>query len=125
MRVSIIGTLEPILEFIGRTVFGLRALLAMIDRKNIEDVVSFGKNLKKIIVITRGDKGSLAIKNNEVVEFGIEKNLKVIDLTGAGDLFAAGFLHGHINNLSAKDLLLVTIKPPSPQTLRFFSGCIL
>ena len=80
-------------------------ILSLIDAKNIEDVVSFGKNLKKIIVITRGDKGSLAIKNSEVVEFGIEKNLKVIDLTGAGDLFAAGFLHGHINNLSAKESL--------------------
>ena len=80
-------------------------ILSLIDAKNIEDVVSFGKNLKKIVVITRGDKGSLAIKNNEVVEFGIEKNLKVIDLTGAGDLFAAGFLHGHINNLSAKESL--------------------
>ena len=48
--------------------------------------------------ITSGKKGSIAIKNDEVVEFGIEKNLKIVDLTGAGDLFAAGFLHGHINN---------------------------
>ena len=60
------------------------------------------KNLKKIIVITRGNKGSLVIKNDQVVEFGIEKNLNVIDLTGAGDLFAAGFLHGYINNFSLK-----------------------
>ena len=80
-------------------------ILSLIDAKNIKDVISFGKDLKKIIVITRGEKGSLLIKNNEIVEFGIQKNLRVIDLTGAGDLFAAGFLHGHINNLSEKESL--------------------
>ena len=80
-------------------------ILSLIDAKNIEDVISFGKNLKKIIVVTRGNKGSLVIKNDQVVEFGIEKNLKVIDLTGAGDLFASGFLHGHINNFSLKESL--------------------
>ena len=80
-------------------------ILSLIDAKNIGDVISFGKNLKKIIVVTRGNKGSLVIKNDQVVEFGIEKNLKVIDLTGAGDLFAAGFLHGHINNFSLKESL--------------------
>ena len=63
------------------------------------------KVLKKLIVITRGEKGSIAIKNDEIVEFGIQKNLKIVDLTGAGDLFAAGFLHGHINNLSIKESL--------------------
>ena len=56
-------------------------------------------------MITRGDKGSIAINNDEVVEYGVEKNLKVVDLTGAGDLFASGFLHGYINNLSLKDSL--------------------
>ena len=80
-------------------------ILSLIDAKNIGDVISFGKNLKKIIVVTRGNKGSLVIKNDQVVEFGIEKNLKVIDLTGAGDLFAAGFLHGYINNFSLKESL--------------------
>ena len=80
-------------------------ILSLIDSTNIKDVISFGKDLKKIIVITRGEKGSLLIKNDEVVEFGIQKNLKIIDLTGAGDLFAAGFLHGHINNLSTRESL--------------------
>ena len=80
-------------------------ILSLINAKNIEDVISFGKNLKKIIVVTRGNKGSLVIKNDQIVEFGIEKNLKVIDLTGAGDLFASGFLHGHINNFSLKESL--------------------
>ena len=36
---------------------------------------------------------------NEVVENDVEKNLNIKDLTGAGDLFAAGFLHGYLNKL--------------------------
>ena len=66
---------------------------------------SFAKELEKLIVITRGEKGSIAINKDEVVEYEIQKNLKIVDLTGAGDLFAAGFLHGHINNLSIKESL--------------------
>ena len=65
----------------------------------------FGKSTGKLMVITRGEKGSIAIRGDEVVEFGIFKNLNIIDLTGAGDLFAAGFLHGQINNLSIKESL--------------------
>ena len=80
-------------------------ILSLIDTKNFEDVIAFGKNLGKLIVITRGEKGSLAINNEEVAEFGIQKNLKIVDLTGAGDLFAAGFLHGYINNKSLKQCL--------------------
>ena len=80
-------------------------ILSLIDAKTLDEVISFGKSLKKLIVITRGEKGSLAIKDEEIVEFGIQKNLKILDLTGAGDLFAAGFLHGHINNLSIKESL--------------------
>ena len=80
-------------------------ILSLIDAKNFNDVVLFAKKIGKLLVITRGEKGSIAIKNQEVIEFGIEKNLKIIDLTGAGDLFAAGFLHGQINNLSIKESL--------------------
>ncbi len=79
--------------------------LSLIDAKSFNEVVSFGKELGKTIVITRGEKGSTAIKNNEVVECDSKKNLKIVDLTGAGDLFAAGFLHGYINNLSIKESL--------------------
>ena len=61
--------------------------------------------MKSLIVITRGEKGSIAIQKNEVVECDSQKNLKIVDLTGAGDLFAAGFLHGHVNNLSLKESL--------------------
>ena len=78
---------------------------SLIDAKNFDDVISFGKNLGKILVITRGEKGSIVINRNEVIQCGIQKNLKIVDLTGAGDLFAAGFLHGYINKLSNKDSL--------------------
>ena len=57
------------------------------------------------MVVTRGEKGAVAIKGEEIVESGVQKNLKIIDLTGAGDLFAAGFLHGYINKLSTKQCL--------------------
>ena len=80
-------------------------ILSLIDAKNFDEVISFGKQLGKLIVITRSNKGSVAVQKNEVVECDSQKNLKIIDLTGAGDLFAAGFLHGHINNLSTKENL--------------------
>ena len=79
---------------------------SLIDVKNFEDVIDFSKKLGKLIVITRGEKGAIAIRDHEVIEFGVQKNLKIVDLTGAGDLFAAGFLHGHINNLSIKESLV-------------------
>ena len=79
--------------------------LSLIDAKNFDEVISFGKQLSKLIVITRGEKGSIAIQKNEVVECNSKKDLKIVDLTGAGDLFAAGFLHGHVNNLSLKNSL--------------------
>ena len=80
-------------------------ILSLIDVKNFDEVISFAKQLGKLIVITRSEKGSIAIQKNEVAECDCQKNLKIVDLTGAGDLFAAGFLHGHINNLSIKESL--------------------
>jgi len=80
-------------------------ILSLINTKNFNDVISFGKKLGKLLVITRGEKGSLAIQKNEVIECDSNKNLKIVDLTGAGDLFAAGFLHGYINNLSINESL--------------------
>jgi len=80
-------------------------IISLIDAKNFDEVVSFGKQLGKIIVITRGEKGSIAIQKNQVIECDSQKNLKIIDLTGAGDLFAGGFLHGYINNLTIKESL--------------------
>ena len=80
-------------------------ILSLITAKNFEEVISFSKQLGKLIVLTRGEKGSVAIQKDEVVECSARKNLKIVDLTGAGDLFAAGFLHGYINNLSLKNSL--------------------
>ena len=81
-------------------------ILSLIDTSSFEEVVSFSKELDKNIVITRGDKGAVSIKNNEVFECNAEENLKIVDLTGAGDLFAAGYLHGIINKMSIKESLL-------------------
>jgi len=80
-------------------------ITSLIDAKNFNEVINFLKELNKLIIVTRGDKGAIAINGNEIAESSIQKNLKIIDLTGAGDLFAAGFLHGYINKLSTKESL--------------------
>ena len=80
-------------------------IFSLIDAKNFEDVISFSKSLKKLLVITRGAKGAVAIEGNAVTECSAKKNLNVVDLTGAGDLFASGFLHGIINKKSIKESL--------------------
>ena len=80
-------------------------IFSLINKKNFNDVISFGKKLGKLLVITRGEKGSVAIQKNEVFECNSKKNLKIVDLSGAGDLFAAGFLHSHVNKLSIKESL--------------------
>ena len=80
-------------------------ITSLIEAKNFDQVINFSKKLKKLIVITRGEKGAVAINGEEVVESGIKKDLKIVDLTGAGDLFAAGFLHGYVNKLSIKESL--------------------
>ena len=80
-------------------------IMSLINTKNFQDVITFGQKLKKTLVITRGVNGSIAINKNEVVECESKKDIKIIDLTGAGDLFAAGYLHGYINNLSIAESL--------------------
>jgi len=80
-------------------------ITSLIDAKNFNEVINFSKKLEKLIVITRGKKGAIAVKDNEVFECSIKKNLKIVDLTGAGDLFAAGFLHGYINKFSTNECL--------------------
>ena len=77
-------------------------IISLINARDFNEVISFAKQLGKMIVITRGEKGSVAIHKNEIVECDSQKNLKIVDLTGAGDLFAGGFLHGYINKLSTK-----------------------
>ena len=79
--------------------------MSLIDAKSFDEVINFSKSLGKIIVLTKGEKGAIAINGDEVVECGIKQGLKIVDLTGAGDLFAAGFLHGYVNNLPLKESL--------------------
>ena len=80
-------------------------IMSLIGTKNFEEVITFSKQLGKLVVITRGKNGAIAINSGEIAECGIQKNLKIVDLTGAGDLFASGFLHGFVNNLSLKENL--------------------
>ena len=80
-------------------------IMSLIDAKSFDEVITFSKSLNKIIVLTRGEKGAIAINGNEIVECGIKPGLKIVDLTGAGDLFAGGFLHGHVNNMTLKESL--------------------
>ena len=80
-------------------------ITSLIEAKNFDEVISFSKQLDKLMIITRGEKGAVAVNGDEVTEGEAQKNLKIVDLTGAGDLFAAGFLHGYINKLSTKECL--------------------
>jgi len=80
-------------------------IMSLIDVKDFNEVINFAKEINKLIVITRGDKGAIAINKNEIVECSAKKDLKIKDLTGAGDLFAGGFLHGLINKKSIKESL--------------------
>ena len=80
-------------------------MISLIEAKNFQEVVTFAKEIKKLIVITRGEKGAIAIFGEKIIEVDVKKNLNIKDLTGAGDLFAAGFLHGYINGLQTKDSL--------------------
>tara|TARA_Y100000768_G_C23860207_1_gene625307 strand:+ start:66 stop:992 length:927 start_codon:yes stop_codon:yes gene_type:complete len=80
-------------------------ITSLIDARSFDEVISFAKQIKKNIVITRGEKGAISINNEELAECSARQNLKIKDLTGAGDLFAAGYLHGVINNLSTHESL--------------------
>ena len=80
-------------------------IMSLIDAKDFNEVIDFAKSLGKLLVITRGEKGAVAINSSEVSECGIKQGLNIVDLTGAGDLFAAGFLHGFVNEMSLKESL--------------------
>ena len=81
-------------------------IMSLIDAKSFDEVINFSKSVNKLIILTRGEKGSIAINGEEVVECGIKEGLKIVDLTGAGDLFAAGYLHGYVNKFSLKESLI-------------------
>ncbi len=80
-------------------------ITSLIEAKNFNEVIDFSKQLNKLIVVTRGEKGAVAVNGKDIFESDVQQNLKIIDLTGAGDLFAAGFLHGYINKFSIKECL--------------------
>tara|TARA_B100000676_G_C17382703_1_gene486279 strand:- start:165 stop:560 length:396 start_codon:yes stop_codon:yes gene_type:complete len=80
-------------------------IMSLIDTNNFEEVINFAKHIKKLIIITRGEKGAVSIDGGNIIETGVNKNLNIVDLTGAGDLFASGYLHGYLNNFSQKDCL--------------------
>jgi fructokinase len=80
-------------------------ITSLIEARNFEEVINFSKQINKLVIVTRGEKGAVAVNGDEIVECGIQKNLKIVDLTGAGDLFAAGFLHCYVNELSIKECL--------------------
>ena len=81
-------------------------ILSLIDAKDFQEAVSFSKQIKKNIVITRGERGAISVNGDEIIEVNAQSDLNIKDLTGAGDLFAAGFLHGVINNLDTKECLI-------------------
>ena len=80
-------------------------IMSLINTNNFDEVVNFAKEVNKLIIVTRGEQGAVSIKGSSVTEIGIKKNLNIVDLTGAGDLFASGYLHGYLNNFSQKDCL--------------------
>ena len=81
-------------------------MTSLIEARNFDEIINFSKQINKLVVVTRGEKGAVAVNGNEIIEYGIQKDLKIIDLTGAGDLFAAGFLHGIINKMNIKESLM-------------------
>ena len=80
-------------------------MMSLINAKDFKEVLTFAKEVKKLLIITRGEKGAISIKGDEVIEIGIKRNLNIVDLTGAGDLFASGYLHGLINNFEQRECL--------------------
>ena len=100
-----VNFLELVKNKLDITFANEQEMISLIEAKNFDDVVSFAKQIKKLVVITRGEKGAIAIFGEKIIEVSIKTNLNIIDLTGAGDLFAAGFLHGYINGLQTKESL--------------------
>jgi len=100
-----VNFLELVRNKLDLTFANEQEMISLIEAKNFEDVITFAKQIKKQIIITRGEKGAIAISGDKIVEVNAKKNLKIVDLTGAGDLFAAGFLHGYINGLNTKESL--------------------
>jgi fructokinase len=97
--------LDLVKEKLDLTFANEQEIMSLIDAKSFNDVINFARQINRHIVVTRGSKGAIAIKDNEITECAAESNLDIVDLTGAGDLFAAGYLNGVINNFSIKKSL--------------------
>jgi len=97
--------LKLVKEQLDLTFANENEIMALINTKNFDEVINFAKEIKKHIVITRGEKGAISIIGDEITEIKADKNLTIKDLTGAGDLFAAGYLHGFVNNLTTEECL--------------------
>ena len=80
-------------------------IMSLIDTNNFDEVINFAKEINKHFIITRGEKGAISVLHNKISEIGVKNNLKIVDLTGAGDLFAAGYLHELIKNSLPKKCL--------------------
>ena len=80
-------------------------IMSLINANSFQEVISFAKEIKRLLVITRGDKGAISINKNVIKEVGVKKNLNILDLTGAGDLFASGYLHGYLNSFTEQNCL--------------------
>jgi len=80
-------------------------ILTLLDTNDLKKAIQFCKTLKKIVVITRSSLGSIAIFGDVVEECIANQNIKIVDLTGAGDLFLAGFISHYIKNKNLKDCL--------------------
>ena len=97
--------LELVKKKLDITFANEQEIMSLINAKSFKEVIEFGRELRKLLIITRGEKGAISIKGDEISECDVKKNLKIVDLTGAGDLFASGFLHGIVNKLSIRECL--------------------
>ncbi len=97
--------LDLVMNKLDVTFANEQEIISLINAKTFDEVINFGKNLRKLLVITRGEKGAISIFGDNIYENKATPNLEIKDLTGAGDLFAAGYLHGYINQLNQLECL--------------------
>ncbi len=100
-----VNFLELVKNKLDITFANEQEMISLVEAENFKEVIDFAKQIKKLIIITRGEKGAVAISGEKIIEVDVKKNLNIVDLTGAGDLFAAGFLHGYINGLPTQESL--------------------
>ncbi|HNP63271.1 MAG TPA: adenosine kinase [Woeseiaceae bacterium] len=70
---------------------------ALLDTDNIDDAIAKCRSYGKVFAITRSEKGSVIVEGDTCVEQAATPVAKVVDSTGAGDAYSAGFLFGWVN----------------------------